>query len=203
MARLSLEAQVKLLRILQEGEIERLGGRRTIHVDVRIVAATTRNLEEMIAKKQFRADLHYRLNVFPITVPPLRERVEDIPALAWKFVETFSDRMGRRIDGISQNSMDALQQHSWPGNVRELRNTVGRAMISDEGTTLRIEAPARPTPRGTTLVSLAEAERVHVFAVLKSCDWKIRGRGGAAEILCIQPSTLESRVKKLNLTRQS
>jgi transcriptional regulator with PAS, ATPase and Fis domain len=136
-------------------------------VGVGIVAATNRNLEEMIAKKQFRADLHYRLNVFPITVPPLRERVEDIPALAWKFVETFSDRMERRIDGISQNSMDALQQHSWPGNVRELRNTVGRAMISDEGTTLRIEAPARPTPRGTTLVSLAEAERSSLFRFIE------------------------------------
>ena len=198
---LSLEAQVKLLRAVQDHVIERLGSTQPIKVDVRVIAATNRNLEEAVAAGTFREDLFYRLNVFPITVPPLRERVEDIPGLVWSFVDEFSRAFGKSITSIAREDMAALQRCAWPGNIRELRNLVERAMIVTTGPKLVIDVPA-PLPRAhDKSPRLADVEARHIRSVLDSTAWRVRGPGGAAEILGVKPTTLEGRMAKLGIRR--
>ena len=203
---LPIEVQVKLLRVLEDRQIERLGSSRSIKVDVRIIAATHRNLEEMVADGTFREDLYYRLNVFPIRVPPLRERPGDIPLLVWRFVDEFSKRFGKPITSIDKDSLAELQRHQWPGNVRELRNVVERAMIvAKPGGRLVIavvplvQAPAAPAAAKSS--RLVDVEMAHMRGVLESCGWRIRGAGGAAERLGLKPSTLETRMAKLGIRR--
>ena len=196
------EVQVKLLRVLEERKIERLGSPSAIRVDVRIVAATHRNLEEQVAAGAFREDLYYRLNVFPVKIPALRERIEDIPLLVWQFVEEYSRALGKRIEGIGPETMIALQRHPWPGNIRQLRNVVERAMIVADGGRLAIPLPetAAGAERGNRL---EDVHKRHIRSVLESVGWRIRGAGGAADRLGLPPTTLETRMAKLGLSRPS
>jgi len=198
---LPLDIQVKLLRVLEERQIERLGSPKAIHVNVRIIAATHRNLEQRVADEAFREDLFYRLNVFPIRVPPLRDRVEDIPLLVWRFVDEFAKAFGKRVDTIPRENMAALQRYSWPGNIRELRNVVERAMIVSTGPRLTITVPMMQGAAGKRSTRIVDVEREHVFSVLESTSWRIRGSGGAAERLGLRPTTLETRMAKLGLVR--
>jgi transcriptional regulator with GAF, ATPase, and Fis domain len=195
------DVQVKLLRVIEERRIERLGSPRSLPVDVRIIAATHRNLEKRMAEGAFREDLFYRLNVFPIQVPPLRDRVEDIPLLVWRFVDEFVRSFGKRIDSIQKDSMTALQQYSWPGNIRELRNVVERAMIGATSSELVIALP--PTSASAALRSdrLVDVEREHIRNVLQTSGWRIRGVAGAADRLGLPPTTLETRMAKLGIVR--
>jgi formate hydrogenlyase transcriptional activator len=200
---LPLELQPKLLRVLQEGEFERLGSTKTIRVDARVIAATNRPLAQAVKEGKFREDLFYRLDVFPIEVPPLRERHEDIPMLSWTFVKEFSNSMGKPIEEISDESMAALQEYHWPGNIRELRNVIERAMILEHSRTLNIKlghTTLRPIAVNATAGSLDEAERAIILQAVEQCNWRIRGSNGAAALLDIKPTTLESRIKKLGLT---
>jgi formate hydrogenlyase transcriptional activator len=198
---LPLDVQVKLLRVLEERTIERLGSPQPIRVDVRIVAATHRDLERRVADGAFREDLYYRLNVFPIPVPPLRERAEDIPLLVWRFVEEFSKAFGRRIDSIDKQTFAVLAQYSWPGNIRELRNVVERAMIVATGHKLSITPPHASPAASRRSPKLVDVEKEHIRAVLESTAWRIRGTGGAADRLGLKPTTLETRMAKLGLKR--
>lgn len=198
-AELPLEAQSKLLRILQEGEFERLGSSRTIKVDVRVVAATNRDLLKEVEKGSFRRDLYYRLAVFPIKVPPLRERIADFEKLVWEFIEEFSQRMGKCIRKVSESDMDILKTYSWPGNVRELRNVIERAMIVSNNETLGLSSLIPSTCTPTRIASLDDAERQHIQKALKIAHGKIKGEGGAAQLLDINPSTLTSRMLKLGI----
>jgi formate hydrogenlyase transcriptional activator len=195
------EVQIKLLRVLEERQVERLGSPKPIHVDTRIIAATHRNLEQRITEGSFREDLFYRLNVFPIQVPPLRERVEDIPLLVWRFVEEFSKAFAKPIEAISHENMLALQRYSWPGNIRELRNVVERAMIVATGPRLAIGVPTSSPSASKPYVKLRDVEREHIRGVLENTAWRIRGLGGAAERLGLKPTTLETRMAKLGLAR--
>jgi formate hydrogenlyase transcriptional activator len=201
---LPLEIQVKLLRVLQERTVERLGGNQSMKVDVRVIAATNRNLEQAVAENTFREDLFYRLNVFPITVPPLRERLEDIPSLVWTFIEEFSRTFGRKIDSISKESLAALQRYPWPGNVRELRNVIEREMIVATGPTLTVAPPTSPVtiPRRAESSKLEDVQAEHITSVLESCRWRVRGTGGAADRLGVKPTTLEGRMARLGISRQ-
>lgn len=198
------ELQAKLLRVLQDGQFERLGSNKTIEVDVRIIAATNKNLAEAVASGAFREDLYYRLNVFPITLPPLRDRQGDIPLLAWTFIKEFSQRMGKRIESVPKKMMEALQSYSWPGNVRELRNVIEHSMILSRGTNLNLQIPRIPVAATNKLGarSLEEVEREHISEVLEATGWRVRGRRGAAEILGLKPTTLEARMKKLDIRRK-
>ncbi len=199
---LPLELQPKLLRVLQEGEFERLGGTKTIKVDTRVIAATNRPLAQAVAEGKFREDLYYRLDVFPIEVPPLRERREDIPLLSWTFVKEFCNSMGKPVVEIADESMAALKDYHWPGNVRELRNVIERAMILGSGPTLHIKlghSSLRPMAVKAMAGSLEGAERAIIQQALDQCNWRIRGPNGAATLLDIKPTTLESRIKKLGL----
>src|SRR5262245_7369071 len=198
---LPLEVQVKLLRVLQERTIERLGGNGSIKVDVRIVSATNCDLEQATAEKTFRQDLFYRLNVFPITIPPLRDRFEDIPALIWSFIDEFSQAFGKRIEAIAPQSMRELQRHRWPGNVRELRNIIEREVILATGPVLTMSCPHARRASGEETDRLADVQARHIRAVLDSCGWRVRGASGAADRLGMKPSTLESRMVKLGITR--
>lgn len=200
---LPLELQTKLLRVLQDGSFERVGGTRTIKVKVRLISATNRNLVRAVGQGTFREDLYYRLNVFPIVVPALRERREDIALLAWEFVNELSESMGKPIDHIAADAMAALLAYPWPGNVRELRNVIERAMILTRDRTLRVTLGAAPTPAiaQTPTDTLEERERAHILLALEQTHWRIRGAGGAAERLAIKPTTLESRMKRLGLRR--
>ena len=198
---LPFDVQVKLLRVLEERQIERLGSPRAVNVNVRVIAATHRNLEKRIADDAFRQDLYYRLNVFPIDVPPLRERIEDIPMLVWRFVDEFSKSFGKRIDSISRENMETLQRYPWPGNIRELRNVVERAMIVAVGHNLTIAIPAQPPSSLRRSVKLVDVEREHVLSVVEGCGWRIRGVDGAAERLGLRPTTLETRMAKLGIKR--
>jgi transcriptional regulator with GAF, ATPase, and Fis domain len=198
---LPAEVQVKLLRVLEERQFERLGSPKAIQADVRIVAATHRHLEQRIAAQTFREDLFYRLNVFPVRVPPLRDRVEDIPLLVWRFVEEFSKAFGKRIDTIPRDDMAALQRCPWPGNIRELRNVVERAMIVATGPQLRIVPPEASQPGGRHSVVMVDVEKEHIRGVLQSAGWRIRGPGGAAERLGLRPTTLETRMARLGIAR--
>jgi transcriptional regulator with GAF, ATPase, and Fis domain len=198
---LPAEVQVKLLRVLQERQIERLGSSRPIDISVRVIAATNRDLELAIAEGKFREDLYYRLNVFPINVPPLRERPEDIPTLAWSFVQEFSKALGKRIESIPKEQIVVLQRYPWPGNVRELRNVIERAVIVSTGPRLVVEPPRTRLGAPRRSVRLAEVERDHIRAVLEKAGWRVRGHGGAAELLGLKPSTLEGRMTKLEIRR--
>jgi formate hydrogenlyase transcriptional activator len=195
------DVQVKLLRVLEERQIERLGSPRPITVDTRIVAATHRNLEQRVSEGLFREDLYYRLSVFPIHIPPLRERVEDIPLLVWHFVDEFSKAFGKRIESIDKDSLAALQRYPWPGNIRELRNVVERAMIGATQKRLTIAVPLPSAAAARRSSRLVDVETEHIRDVLESTGWRIRGRGGAAERLGLKPTTLETRLAKLGLRR--
>jgi formate hydrogenlyase transcriptional activator len=201
-----LELQPKLLRVLQEREFERLGSSRTLHTDARLITATNVNLPAMVEAKKFRADLYYRLNVFPIHVPTLRERPEDIPLLVKHFARHYATRMGRRVTWISSGAMDALTQYSWPGNIRELQNLIERAVIGSAGERLEVpvseieESIAAPKTRASQ-GTLEEAERVHILATLKATRWVLAGPHGAAMRLGMNRSTLQFRMKKLGIER--
>jgi transcriptional regulator with GAF, ATPase, and Fis domain len=197
------EVQAKLLRVLQTGEFERLGSPKTIQVDVRVIAATNRDLAQAISDGSFREDLYYRLNVFPISVPPLRERREDIPQLVWLFVKEFEKHLGRRVEQISKPDMETLQRYAWPGNVRELRNVIERAMILGSGPDLRIAPPEALDNAALADLKLDQVEKRHIVAVLDHTGWRIRGAGGAAERLGLKPTTLESRMQKLGIARRA
>jgi formate hydrogenlyase transcriptional activator len=202
-----LELQPKLLRVLQEQEFERLGGTRTIRVDVRLVAATNRDLAQMVAEGRYRSDLYYRLNVFPLLLPPLRERPDDIPRLVRHFTQRFARRMGRRIETIPTEVMDALVHYPWQGNIRELQNIVERAVILSPGPSLQVPLgelqPAaaqanEPTAAATTL---ADAEKEHILSVLRETGWVVGGPQGAASRLGLRRSTLQWKMKKLGISR--
>ena len=200
------ELQPKLLRVLQEQEFERLGSTRTIRVDVRLVAATNRDLGKMVASGQFRNDLYYRLNVFPIVLPPLRERRDDIPRLVRHFTQRFARRMGRRIENISSETMDALTRYAWPGNVRELQNVIERAVILSQGTSLQVplgdlQSPSQETEASSATVTLADAEREHILTVLRETGWVIGGPKGAANRLGMKRSTLQWKMKRLGISK--
>ena len=205
---LALDLQAKLLRVLQEGEFERLGGSKTLAVDVRVIAATNRNLPQLIEDDQFREDLYYRLNVFPINLPPLREREGDIPLLAQAFVNKFAKKMGRKITSISDDVITTLQNYSWPGNIRELQNFIERAVILSQGSALEIDDTLTNKQAKTlatkgsakTTQTLEDVERQHIINALEETNWKISGAQGAAQRLGINPSTLRSRMQKLAIT---
>jgi transcriptional regulator with GAF, ATPase, and Fis domain len=198
---LPAEVQVKLLRVIEERQIERLGSVKSITVDTRIIAATHRSLEQRIAGGAFRADLFYRLNVFPLRVPPLRERVEDIPVLVWRFIKEFSATFGRQIEEVPHDTMAALERYSWPGNIRELRNAVERAMIMASGPLLRIPVPTPLSVARLRSLRLADVQKDHIRNVLETAGWRVRGSGGAADRLGLRPTTLETRMAKLGLSR--
>ena len=196
---LSMEVQAKLLRVLQEGEFQRLGNPKTVKVDVRVIAASNRNLAEEVHKGRFREDLYYRLKVFPIEIPPLRERSEDIPSLVFAFVEEFSTRMGKKITKVPRNAMEKLQGHSWPGNIRELRNVIEHSVILTTGDMLKLSVLGDTPIRELEAVTLAEVEREHILKILERTGWRIKGPRGAAERLGLEPSTLYSRMQKLGI----
>lgn len=204
---LPLELQPKLLRALQEHEFERLGSTQTIHVDVRIVAATNQNLADMVRERSFRADLYYRLNVFPIQLPALRERTEDIPLLVRHFVREFAVRMNKAIVEVPEPVMDALCRYAWPGNIRELQNVIQRAVLLTEGRELEIRPPelAQQAPSGVPAANrtLAEMERVHITETLERANWVVGGRQGAAAKLGLPRTTLIARMRKLGISRGS
>jgi formate hydrogenlyase transcriptional activator len=199
---LPLEMQGKLLRVLQEGEFERVGSSRTRRVDVRIIAATHHDLETAVAEGHFRADLYYRLSVFPIRVPPLHQRREDIPSLVWFFIHNHQRELGRRITKVPTDVLNTLRDYNWPGNVRELENAVERALICSTGDTLQLDTsfstrPVHPAalPAGT----LDDIQRIHIEGTLRQCGWRINGIGNAAERLGMHPNTLRFRMKKLGI----
>lgn len=202
---LPLEMQPKLLRVLQDGQFERLGGTRTIQSDFRLVAATNRDLRSMVAKQQFRADLFYRVNVFPVTLPALRERREDIPTLVRYFVQEFATRMRKHIDAIPSEVMETLVNYSWPGNIRELRNIIERSVILTTGKRLTIpkddlrESRAAIAP---AVLTMDNAERRHILDALDASNWVVGGPGGAAAMLGMKRSTLQSRMQKLGIMRR-
>ena len=198
---LPLELQAKLLRVLESGEFERLGSPRTVKVNVRIISATNRDLSRLVSENRFREDLYYRLNVFQITVPPLRERREDILPLVWSFIKELSERMGKRIESIPQKSVEALQAYPWPGNVRELKNVTERAMIITTGPVLHFDVPKIEQSSADQTGTLGEVEKRRIIEALNTTGWQVSGKDGAAEILGINPKTLESRMQKLGIRR--
>jgi len=200
---LPLELQPKLLRVLQDGEFERLGNSRTIKIDVRIIAATNRNLEEEVRKGRFREDLWYRLNIFPITMPSLRDRLDDIPLLVGFYVKKISKRMGKSIEIIPTRVMNALQNYHWPGNVRELENVLERAVINSSGPKLHLvdELRAHRKDVSTAQETLEAVEREHIVRILDQTQWKVSGKNGAAEILGLNRSTLRARMQKLGILK--
>lgn len=198
------ELQAKLLRVIQEGEFERLGSAKTIKVDVRIIAATNRNIKAEIEKGSFREDLWYRLNVFPITVPPLRQRREDIPAMIEYFVNGLSKKLGKSISSISSATLNKLKEHSWPGNVRELANVIERAVINSQGTVLHIvdqfEQP-NIEKLSDSARTLEQVEKEYILSILNDTGWRIEGPYGAAKVLGLNPSTLRTRMIKLKIQK--
>jgi PAS domain S-box-containing protein len=200
---LPLNLQTKLLRVLQEGEFQRLGKPETIKIDARVIAATNRNLEEAIRNGDFREDLYYRLNVFPIEVPPLRERKEDISLLVKHFINKFSAKTGKQIKETSQKVMDRLMEYNWPGNVRELENIIERAVVICDGSRITMGSwiPENHTNAANTLLTLEENERKHILRALKATNWKVSGEKGAARLLGMKRTTLQARMKKLGIER--
>jgi transcriptional regulator with GAF, ATPase, and Fis domain len=198
-----LDLQSKLLRVLEEGSFQRLGSTKTLHASVRIIAATNRDIGEEVKAGRFRKDLYYRLNVFPIAIPPLRERPEDIPPLVWAFVRMFQERMGKEIETISKKTMEALQSYSWPGNVRELKNIIENAMIMSNDKTLVVRLPQPGSLEEGATQTLQDMERRHIAAVLEKTDWRLSGKGGAAEILGLKRTTLRAKMKKLGIKRSN
>jgi formate hydrogenlyase transcriptional activator len=201
---LPLDTQVKLLRVLQEGEFERVGSSQTIKVDVRVIAATNRDLKEIVKNETFRSDLFYRLNVFPLEVPSLRERKDDIPLLVNFFLSKFGKKLGKEVRGVSQKSMNSLVNYDWPGNVRELQNVVERSVVLATGAIVQIDdsmVQSDRAARESSLDTLENTERNHIMRALTETHWVIHGKKGAAEILGINPSTLRSRMEKLGIKR--
>lgn len=204
-----IELQSKLLRVIQDGEFERLGSPRTIKIDVRIIAATNRNLEEEIRKGTFREDLFYRLNVFPITIPPLRQRKEDIPLLVKFFVDKMNKKIGKKITTVTSDTMNTLQQYHWPGNIRELESVIERAVILSQGSVLQVLDRFDTFRKTDELVAqdsgdvraLSELEQSHILQVLHKTAWRIEGKNGAAKLLGLNPSTLRARMRKHGITR--
>jgi len=202
---LPMELQPKLLRALQTQEFERLGSAQTTRVDVRIVAATNQNLEQMVRERRFRMDLYYRLNVFPITIPPLRERAEDIPLFVGHFVRLYAERQGKTIDHIPVDVMTAIEKYNWPGNIRELQNFIERSVVLTKGTELQapVAELTSQTPRDLSTNTLADAERAHIIATLRKTNWVVGGRSGAAVRLGLQRTTLIARMRKLGISRET
>jgi chemotaxis protein methyltransferase CheR len=200
---LPLELQPKLLQVIQSGEFERLGSSNTIKVDVRIIAATNRNLEEEVQKGYFREDLWYRLNIFPITMPPLRDRLDDIPLLVNFYVDKISKRLGKSIEMVPVRVMDALQKYHWPGNIRELENVMERAVINTSGPKLRLvdELKKPHTELFRPERTLENVERDYIVSVLDQVNWKVSGKNSAAEILGLDRSTLRARMRKLGIQK--
>jgi len=200
---LPIELQSKLLRVLESGTFERLGSSRTVKVDVRLVAATNRDLTEAVRTRQFRQDLFFRLQVFPISIPPLRDRRDDIAPLVWRFIKQFGAQLGKVIEAVPRQTMAALQAYYWPGNVRELRNAIERAMILNDGPTLQIALPELDTGDVVMedVLTLEETERRYIRKVLDRTGWRVSGPNGAAQLLGVKPTTLEYRMKKLGITR--
>jgi formate hydrogenlyase transcriptional activator len=217
-----MEVQPKLLRVLQEQEFERLGSSRTIKTNVRLITATNCDLQQMVAEKKFRSDLYYRLNVFPVLVPPLRERTQDIPLLVSYFAQKHARRMNKRIEGIPAGTLHALCRYPWPGNIRELENLIERAVILSSGPELLIELPelrsletsayrhpatpasvATPSESVGELMNLEHAERAHILRVLHDTNWIVGGPRGAASKLGVNRSTLRSKMIKLGISRPS
>ena len=201
-----LVLQTKLLRVIQDGEFKRLGNPRTIKVNVRIIAATNRSLQEEIGKGRFREDLFYRLNVFPITIPPLRQRKEDIPLLVKFFLAKFNKKIGRTFETVEKETLKILQDYHWPGNVRELESVIERAVITSQGASVRV-LDRFETPRlageelGQDVKALSEMERDHITQVLQKTGWRIEGKAGAAVILGLNPSTLRGRMRNYGIRR--
>ncbi|ACU90247.1 sigma-54 interaction domain-containing protein [Desulfomicrobium baculatum] len=203
-----MELQCKLLRVIQDGEFERLGSPRTIKVDVRIIAASNRKLEEEIKNGSFREDLYYRLNVFPITIPPLRARKDDIRLLVNFFVAKFNKKIGKKIETIPKEALEALENYDWPGNVRELESVIERAIIISKGPSLQILDQFNTSPKpsetsGADVKALVDLERDHIIHVLQKTNWRVEGKNGAAAILDINPSTLRARMRKFGINRNS
>jgi transcriptional regulator with GAF, ATPase, and Fis domain len=198
---LPLELQSKLLRVLEDGTIERLGSTKPVHVNVRIIAATNRDIEQGVKDGKFRQDLYYRLNVFPIVIPPLRKRPEDIPLLVRAVVKEFQMRMGKEIESIPKKTMQALQSYSWPGNVRELRNVIEHAMIVSNKKNLEVQVPQGTSTEKDGAGNFRDMERTHIVAVLEKTGWRIAGPGGAAEVLGMKRTTLRAKMKKLGIKR--
>ncbi len=199
---ISLQLQTKLLRVLQEREFERLGSTQTRGVDVRIVAATNQDLVDLVANKQFRMDLYYRLNVFPIALPPLRRRLEDIPVLITNFVHKYASRMSKQISKIPINALDTLMGYAWPGNIRELQNLIERAVILTNSDVLQLP-PLRPCMLSRSKpVTLAEAERDHILKALNDSDWVVGGKSGAAARLGVKRTTLMDKMRRGGLYRE-
>ena len=201
---LPLDTQVKLLRVLQEGEFERVGSSQTLKVDVRVIAATNRDLNESVKNGSLRADLFYRLNVFPLESPPLRERKGDLPLLVTFFLSKFGKKIGKQVHGVSQKSMEMLRNYNWPGNVRELQNVIERAIVVARGPIVQVDDSmlrSDQAPEAAAIETLENVERKHIIRALIETDWVIHGKKGAAEILNINPSTLRSRMEKLGIKR--
>ena len=196
------DLQVKLLRVIQENEFERLGGTKTIKVDVRIIAATNRNLKQEVEQGTFREDFWYRLNVFPITMPPLRKRTEDIPLLVEHFVNTYARKFGKTISSVSPRTMQMLQAHSWPGNIRELANVIERAVINTQADVLQLVDDFNKVEAESTTKTLEEVERDYIIRTLENTGWRIEGQYGAAKVLGLNPSTLRTRMLKLGIQRR-
>ena len=199
---LALNLQSKLLRVLQEQEFERLGSTYTRRVDIRMVAATNQDLAARVVEKQFRLDLYYRLNVFPIALPPLRRRLEDIPLLVTHFVEKFGTRMSKRISRISDQAMDALIHYTWPGNIRELQNYIERAVILTKGDVLHMPPLPFPMLSKAEPTTLAEAERHHILKALEESNWIVGGKSGAAARLGMARTTLIAKIRKCGISRE-
>jgi transcriptional regulator with GAF, ATPase, and Fis domain len=191
--------------VLQEGEFERLGSAKTVKVDVRVIAATSRDLKQEVRARRFREDLFYRINVFPISIPPLRQRTEDIPLLAQHFTEKYAHKLGKRIDIIPKATIKSLLEYEWPGNVRELEHMIERSAILTTGRSLKWACQLRSSlpidSKDEPLKDLATTERDHILRVLRETDWRIEGSSGAAAILRLHPSTLRFRIKKLGIHR--
>ena len=202
---LPLDLQTRLLRVLQEGAFESVGGMRTIKTDARVVAATNRDLGRRIGSGAFREDLYYRLATFPITLPPLRERPEDVPLLALRFMKKYGARLGKKIENVPQQQIEKLRAYHFPGNVRELENIIERAVILSTGNTLQLDisliSARQPAPEREELQTLEEIERSYITRALAICNWRIEGAQGAAKRLGLPPSTLRSRMRKLNIAR--
>jgi len=201
-----LEMQSKLLRVIQDGEFERLGSPRTIKVDVRIIAATNRNLSVEVSNGKFREDLFYRLNVFPITLPSLRQRKDDIPLLVNHFVAKFNKKIGKQIETVALETMNSLQEYHWPGNVRELESVIERAIIVSPGSSLqvldRFDTFHAPLIEDQEVKALADVEQDHIIQVLQKTGWRIEGKSGAALLLGLNASTLRARMRKYGIVRQ-
>jgi transcriptional regulator with GAF, ATPase, and Fis domain len=199
------DLQVKLLRAIQEKEIERIGGKAVIKTDVRIIAATNRNLQKEVEAGRFRNDLYYRLDVFPIVLPPLRERKEDIPLLVAHFIDRLARKSGKKITNISSKALQEMAAYDWPGNIRELEHIIERSVLMAQGTTIK-EIYLQKTGKESIsadlcIKTLEQNERDHVIAALKKCNGRIRGAGGAAELLNVPPTTLHSKIKKLKIKK--